>query len=333
MEPIDLTSDFSDSENEDMDDFPFKCTKCSEKFRQREEALKHFFQSHQLNQQEDSGLEDSDGSEKVQDSGSTVQLNHPCPKCSRVFKYERPMLNHLRSKHKVDKKEKVSSVVRDGEVNNHCTICDKQYASRGTYKLHMKSFHDGVTYDCPRCGKKCKQNVHRMSHMINNPNCDKEPPKKNGRRKSSKNQGKPQKISLPPKIARKNINVEINIKEELMTTMCPICFMKIRSKNLLKNHLDEQHEPSQVEKYFPKDKNLIPNSESDESMMILENNNVSNEKQSILLNSESKQFQVKPKLNIKIAAFAMANSDEENVVETSTSTTRLVHFFTYLDIW
>ena len=159
-----------------------------------DEAQTHFFQSHQL-------------SEKVQDGGD--QGNHPCPKCSRVFKYERPLLNHMRSKHKLDKKDKAAEV-RDGEVNNLCTICDKQYASRGTYKLHMRSFHDGVTYDCPRCFKKCKQNVHRISHMINNPNCATEPPKRNGR-KSGKTQGKPEKIKLPPKIARKNINVETNI--------------------------------------------------------------------------------------------------------------------------
>ena len=103
MGVIDLTSDLSENEfsdSEEVDEFPYKCQQCPEKFRQMCEAQTHFFGAHQ-NSEEDNleikeeAIPENHGSEtnisvievpEFSDSEEIDEFPYKCQQCPEKFR-------------------------------------------------------------------------------------------------------------------------------------------------------------------------------------------------------------------------------------------------------
>ena len=90
---------------------------------------------------------------------------YPCWKCKVVLKFKKTWINHMQKRHND------FSVGEDWPSDNFCKPCDKMFKNRITFRIHVRSFHEGVTYDCPRCNKKFHQKSGLKTHRIKHPDC------------------------------------------------------------------------------------------------------------------------------------------------------------------
>jgi predicted SprT family Zn-dependent metalloprotease len=120
MGVINLTSDFSENENEfsncdseEMDEFPYKCQKCPEKFRQISEAQTHFFGAHQNSEKnnleiKEEAIPENHGSEnnisviempEFSDSEEADEFPYKCQKCPEKFRQISEVQTHFFGAH------------------------------------------------------------------------------------------------------------------------------------------------------------------------------------------------------------------------------------------
>ena len=118
MGVIDLTSDLSENENEfsdseEVDEFPYKCQQCPEKFRQMCEAQTHFFGAHQ-NSEEDNleikeeAIPENNGSEtnisviEVPEFSDNVEIDefpYKCQQCPEKYRQMSEAQTHFFGAH------------------------------------------------------------------------------------------------------------------------------------------------------------------------------------------------------------------------------------------
>ena len=98
-------------------------------------------------------------------SESLGKGEYPCLKCKAVLKFKKTWTNHMQKYHKD------FSVGEKSTNNNFCKTCDKTFKNISTFKTHLRNFHEGVTFDCPRCNLKFHQKSGLKTHTTKYPNC------------------------------------------------------------------------------------------------------------------------------------------------------------------
>ena len=88
------------------------------------------------------------------------RLNHPCPRCQKMFSSNQIVSRHLKTCGNLKmKKEKVAQ-------ETLCKICERNYSSPYKLKIHLRS-HEGIKdFECSICQKKFSSNYALSKHSL-----------------------------------------------------------------------------------------------------------------------------------------------------------------------
>jgi len=154
---------------------------------------------------------------------------YPCLKCKAVLKFKKSWINHMQKYHK-DFSIGEKSAVGEKSANNYfCKSCDKTFKNTSTFKVHMRNFHEGVTFDCPRCNLKFHQKSGLKTHATKYPNCTNKVKKEyNGKQEKQ--------IQAELKMMDSQENAQGQHK-------CFQCSASFSTKNILDSHVLILHKP------------------------------------------------------------------------------------------
>ena len=80
-----------------------------------------------------------------------------CKVCGKGFKTKQNLSNHSSTHTSTHTKDKAFKCVVEG--------CTKRYASVGGLLQHKKAVHEGVYYECPKCGKRFARKFKMTEHV------------------------------------------------------------------------------------------------------------------------------------------------------------------------
>lgn len=104
----------------------------------------------------------------IQSAHSDVSRPFACEVCGRKFSSDRLLKRH-------------KGVHLPDELKYACKECDKKFATKWSCRMHVNSFHRGVTYECDVCNKKFTQmsslKPHKLKHQTEGVNPVKKPQK------------------------------------------------------------------------------------------------------------------------------------------------------------